>query len=125
MTSGNLASWKKAVGDKIEAGDVIAEVETDKATVDYEAVDEGIIAKILKPEGTQDITVGTPIAVLVMDPTMVAAFKDYAPSAGAAPAPAAPKAAPAPAPASASDDQHICQDACRSIVQFQISVFLI
>eukprot|EP00900_Chrysochromulina_parva_P019678 jgi/Chrpa1/27711/Chrysochromulina_OHIO_Genome00001954-RA len=102
MTSGNLASWKKAVGDKIEAGDVIAEVETDKATVDYEAVDEGIIAKILKPEGTQDITVGTPIAVLVMDPTMVAAFKDYAPSAGAAPAPAAPKAASAPAPAPAS-----------------------
>eukprot|EP00966_Prymnesium_polylepis_P019888 458456-Prymnesium_polylepis.1 len=51
MTSGNLASWKKAEGDKIEAGDVIAEVETDKATVDYEAVDDGYLAKILVPEG--------------------------------------------------------------------------
>ena len=51
MTSGNLASWKKAEGEKIEAGDVIAEVETDKATVDYEAVDEGFLAKILVQEG--------------------------------------------------------------------------
>ena len=51
MTSGNLAAWKKAVGDKIEAGDVVAEVETDKATVDYESVDEGYLAKILMPEG--------------------------------------------------------------------------
>ena len=51
MTSGNLASWKKAAGEKIDAGDVIAEVETDKATVDYEAVDEGFVAKILIPEG--------------------------------------------------------------------------
>ena len=51
MTSGNLAAWKKSEGDKIEVGDVIAEVETDKATVDYEAQDEGYVAKILVQEG--------------------------------------------------------------------------
>ena len=51
MTSGNMASWKKAEGDVIEAGDVIAEVETDKATVDYEYVDDGVLAKIIVQEG--------------------------------------------------------------------------
>ena len=51
MTAGNIASWKKAEGDEIAVGDVIAEVETDKATVDYEAQDEGFVAKILVPEG--------------------------------------------------------------------------
>ena len=51
MTSGNLATWKLKVGDAISAGDVIAEVETDKATVDYEAVDDGFLAQILVPEG--------------------------------------------------------------------------
>jgi pyruvate dehydrogenase E2 component (dihydrolipoamide acetyltransferase) len=51
MTSGNLAAWKKSAGDKIEVGDVVAEVETDKATVDYEAQDEGFVAKILVEEG--------------------------------------------------------------------------
>ena len=67
MTQGNLAAWKKAEGEEIAAGDVIAEVETDKATVDYEVVDDGIIAKILVPEGAQDIAVGTPLAVVVDD----------------------------------------------------------
>ena len=53
MTTGNLASWKLKEGDEISAGDVIAEVETDKATVDYEAVDGGFLAKILVPEGCE------------------------------------------------------------------------
>jgi len=100
MTSGNLASWKKAEGEEIAVGDVIAEVETDKATVDYEAQDEGILAKILIPEGAQDITVGAVIGIIVDDAASVAAFKDF--TAEAAPAPAAaaeapPAAAPAPA----------------------------
>ena len=76
MTQGNLAAWKKAEGEEIAAGDVIAEVETDKATVDYEVVDDGIIAKILVPEGAQDIAVGTPLAVVVDDAADVGAFKD-------------------------------------------------
>ena len=88
MTQGNLAAWKKAEGEEIAAGDVIAEVETDKATVDYEVVDDGIIAKILVPEGAQDIAVGTPLAVVVDDAADVGAFKDFTAPAGAA-APAA------------------------------------
>ena len=77
MTQGNLAAWKKAEGEEIAAGDVIAEVETDKATVDYEVVDDGIIAKILVPEGAQDIAVGTPLAVVVDDAADVGAFTDF------------------------------------------------
>jgi len=106
MTQGNLASWKVAVGDEITAGDVVAEIETDKATVDYEVVDDGIIAKILVDEGATDITVGTPLGVIVDDAADVAAFKDFTPSAAAAaePAPAAAPAAPAAtaAPAAAT-----------------------
>jgi pyruvate dehydrogenase E2 component (dihydrolipoamide acetyltransferase) len=59
MTQGNLASWKVAVGDEITAGDVVAEIETDKATVDYEVVDDGVLAKILIDEGATDIAVGS------------------------------------------------------------------
>ncbi|PJB73715.1 MAG: pyruvate dehydrogenase complex E1 component subunit beta [Alphaproteobacteria bacterium CG_4_9_14_3_um_filter_47_13] len=65
MTEGNLAKWHKAVGDKVAAGDVIAEIETDKATMEVEAVDEGIIGKILVEEGTQGVAVNAPIAVLL------------------------------------------------------------
>lgn len=65
MTEGNLAKWHKKEGDKVKAGDVIAEIETDKATMEVEAVDEGILGKILVPEGTQAVAVNTPIAVLV------------------------------------------------------------
>lgn len=65
MTEGNLARWLKKEGDKVKAGDVIAEIETDKATMEVEAVDEGIIGKILINEGTQGVAVNTPIAVLV------------------------------------------------------------
>ena len=65
MTEGNLAKWLKVEGDSVEAGDVIAEIETDKATMEVEAVDEGIIGKIFVTEGTENVPVNTPIAVLI------------------------------------------------------------
>jgi pyruvate dehydrogenase E2 component (dihydrolipoyllysine-residue acetyltransferase) len=64
MEKGNLARWLKKEGDTVKSGDVLAEIETDKATMEYEAVDEGTIARILVPEGTQDVPVNAPIAVL-------------------------------------------------------------
>ncbi len=64
MEEGNLAKWHVKVGDSVEAGQVIAEIETDKATMEVEAVDEGVIAEILVPEGAQGVKVNTPIAVL-------------------------------------------------------------
>src|ERR1700749_28559 len=67
MEKGNLAKWLKKEGDKVKSGDVIAEIETDKATMEVEAVDEGTLAKILVPEGTQDVPVNDVIAVLAGD----------------------------------------------------------
>src|SRR5215471_3514562 len=67
MEKGNLAKWIKSEGDKIKAGDVIAEIETDKATMEVEAVDDGTLGKILVPEGTADVAVNTPIAVILSD----------------------------------------------------------
>src|ERR1700760_4202961 len=67
MEKGNLAKWLKKEGDTVKSGDVIAEIETDKATMEVEAVDEGTIAKILVPEGTQDVAVNDVIAVLAGD----------------------------------------------------------
>src|SRR5665213_2712020 len=65
MTEGKLTKWLKKEGDKVKAGQVIAEIETDKATMEVEAVDEGIIGKILVPAGTEGVAVNTPIAVLL------------------------------------------------------------
>ncbi|MGH1377404.1 MAG: pyruvate dehydrogenase complex E1 component subunit beta [Alphaproteobacteria bacterium] len=67
MTEGNLAKWLKSEGDSVEAGDVIAEIETDKATMEVEAVDEGVIGKILISEGTEGVAVNSPIAILLED----------------------------------------------------------
>src|SRR3954468_10668335 len=64
MEKGNLAKWLKKEGDQVKSGDVLAEIETDKATMEYEAVDEGTLAKIVVPEGTQDVAVNAVIAVL-------------------------------------------------------------
>ena len=64
MEKGNLAKWLKKEGEKVKPGDVIAEIETDKATMEYEAIDEGTLAKIVVPEGTQDVPVNDVIAVL-------------------------------------------------------------
>jgi pyruvate dehydrogenase E2 component (dihydrolipoamide acetyltransferase) len=100
MEKGNLAKWLKKEGDKVKSGDVIAEIETDKATMEVEAVDEGTIAKILVPEGTQDVPVNDIIAIMAGDGEDVKAA-----GAGAAPAPkaaAAPAAPPAPAAAPAA-----------------------
>src|SRR5437870_11887123 len=67
MEKGNLAKWLKKEGDTVKSGDVIAEIETDKATMEVEAVDEGTLGKILVPEGTADVAVNTPIAVILSD----------------------------------------------------------
>ncbi len=124
MEKGNLAKWLKKEGDKVKSGDVIAEIETDKATMEVEAVDEGTLARIVVPEGTQDVPVNDVIAVLAGDgedvkaasagagvvkappkPAEAPAPKPVAaaaPSAAPAPAPAVPKPAPAPAPQAAA-----------------------
>src|SRR6267378_2979108 len=67
MEKGNLARWLKKEGDPVKSGDVIAEIETDKATMEYESIDDGVLAKILVPEGTQDVPVNDVIAVLAGD----------------------------------------------------------
>ena len=120
MEKGNLAKWLKKEGDKVKSGDVIAEIETDKATMEVEAVDEGTIAKILVPEGTQDVAVNDVIAVMAGDGEDVkaagagaaaappkaaeapAAKPAAAPAPAAAPKAAAPAATPAPAPLAAA-----------------------
>ncbi|KAH0980000.1 hypothetical protein GBA52_007177 [Prunus armeniaca] len=67
MSQGNIAKWKKKEGDKIEAGDILCEIETDKATVEFESLEEGFLAKILIPEGSKDVPVGQPIAITVVE----------------------------------------------------------
>ena len=67
MEKGNLAKWLKKEGETIKSGDVIAEIETDKATMEVEATDEGTLGKILVPEGTADVAVNTPIAMILAD----------------------------------------------------------
>jgi len=113
MEKGNLAKWLKKEGDAVKAGDVIAEIETDKATMEYESIDDGVLAKIVVPEGSQDVPVNQLIAVLAQegeDPKTAAAAagKGAAPTAksaaapAATPAPPAAKAEPAARPSSAS-----------------------
>jgi pyruvate dehydrogenase E1 component beta subunit len=115
MEKGNLAKWLKREGDKVKSGDVIAEIETDKATMEVEAVDEGTLGKILVPEGTADVAVNTPIATILAegetgDGTVDAASAKPAPqkkaaesappaAADAKQAPAEPKKAPSAAAA--------------------------
>ncbi|KTA98065.1 Dihydrolipoyllysine-residue acetyltransferase [Nakaseomyces glabratus] len=77
MSQGNLAVWSKKEGDSLAPGDVLAEIETDKAQMDFEFQDEGYLAKILVPAGTKDVAVSRPIAVYVEDEADVAAFKDF------------------------------------------------
>jgi pyruvate dehydrogenase E1 component beta subunit len=111
MEKGNLAKWLKSEGDKVSAGDVIAEIETDKATMEVEAVDEGTLGKILVPEGTADVAVNTPIAVILGEGEDKSAIKNAAkpaqqqkaaesapPAAKQAPVPAEPKSAAAAPP---------------------------
>merc|ERR1719476_1307907 len=93
MTQGNISKYLVKVGDTVDAGDRIAEIETDKATVDFDVVDAGTVAKILIPEGATDVQIGTPMIVMADEPSDVAAFADFVPCGGAAPA-LAPAAAP-------------------------------
>ncbi len=92
MTEGNLAKWHKKEGDAVKAGDILAEIETDKATMEFEAADEGTLGRILVPEGTQAVKVNQPIAVILGEGEDAAALDK------AKPAPAKPAAAAAPAP---------------------------
>src|SRR3981189_2348317 len=97
MEKGNLAKWLKKEGETIKSGDVIAEIETDKATMEVEATDEGTLGRILIPEGTADVAVNTPIATILPDGETAPHLA--APAAGAKPLPAEAKSAPAsPAP---------------------------
>src|SRR5687767_6692846 len=103
MEKGNLAKWVKNEGDKISAGDVIAEIETDKATMEVEAVDEGVLAKIVIPEGTEGVKVNTPIAILAVDGEDIDKAGEGIGEEEAAPAPKA-KAAESDTPSQAAED---------------------
>jgi pyruvate dehydrogenase E2 component (dihydrolipoamide acetyltransferase) len=96
MTEGNLARWLKKEGDEVHSGDVIAEIETDKATMEYEAVDEGRLGKIIVPEGSQGIKVNQPIAVLLEEGEDAGALEGFT---EAPPVSIEPKTEPAPTPA--------------------------
>ncbi len=97
MTEGKLAKWHVKVGDAVKAGQVICEIETDKATMEVEAVDEGTVAQILVPEGTEGVAVNAPICILAAEGESVADAAKSAPSAKSAPA-----AKPAPTQAAAA-----------------------
>ena len=129
MEQGKLAKWLKKEGDKVKPGDVLAEIETDKATMEVEAIDEGVLAKILVSDGTDNVAVNTPIAVLAGEGEDVS-------SADVRPAPAStPEAQPAPtpdmqaegladrpAPAARTDsDRPVAQPAAPSIIQSRTS----
>ena len=104
MTEGKLAKWLKAEGDPVASGDALAEIETDKATMEVEAVDEGVLGKILVPEGTENVAVNTPIAVIVEEGEDVSDVE----------APAAPTPEPAPAPPSAPSPPAAAPDVPRA-----------
>ena len=119
MEKGNLAKWLKKEGEPIKSGDVIAEIETDKATMEVEATDEGTLGKILIPEGTADVAVNTPIATILADGESAADLAkvsaspkpekaaESAPPAAKAEAPVSPAAAPAAPQAAAVPDPEI------------------
>src|SRR5258707_15474478 len=112
MTEGKIARWLKSEGEPVRAGDVLAEIETDKATMEVEAIDEGVLARIVIPEGTEHVAVNTPIAVIAGNgeevgtpetPTPAAKARQEAPAEARPPRPSAPPAAPRRAPACEAD----------------------
>src|SRR4249919_434278 len=117
MEEGTLAKWLVKEGDDVKSGDILAEIETDKATMEFEAVDEGKIAKILVPEGTDGVKVGQPIALLTGDGEQVGAD---APAEAAAPKPASPEELSIPAPGSQQAEgtltPHVFETAARDLV---------
>src|SRR5881394_241956 len=98
MEKGNLSKWLKKEGETIKSGDVIAEIETDKATMEVEATDEGTLGRILIPEGTADVAVNTPIATILADGESAADLGKMTAAPTAAPAPPAEAKAEAPQP---------------------------
>src|SRR5581483_11482911 len=110
MEKGNLAKWLKKEGETIKSGDVIAEIETDKATMEVEATDEGTLGKILIPEGTADVAVNTPIATILADGESAADLAK-APAPKPAPAAAAPAAEAKSAPAPKEDHAPVAPSA--------------
>jgi pyruvate dehydrogenase E2 component (dihydrolipoamide acetyltransferase) len=126
MTEGTLARWLKKEGDQVKAGDIIAEIETDKATMEVEAVDEGILGRILVPDGTASVKVNDVIAVLVEPGEKADAAPAAKPAPAAAPAPAAPATAAAPgvptgpapaAPAASSGGRAIASPLAKRMAQ--------
>jgi pyruvate dehydrogenase E1 component beta subunit len=129
MEEGTLARWLKAEGDTIEAGDVIAEIETDKATMEFEAVDEGVLGKILVPGGTDGVKVNQPIGILLAEGEDESALEDAvkaaesksgpksepasAPAGAKAPSSPKPEAAPAPAPEEPDDEPEPTYDSTK------------
>uniref|UniRef100_UPI003AABD07B dihydrolipoyllysine-residue acetyltransferase component of pyruvate dehydrogenase complex, mitochondrial isoform X10 n=1 Tax=Centroberyx gerrardi TaxID=166262 RepID=UPI003AABD07B len=111
MQTGTIARWEKKEGEKINEGELIAEVETDKATVGFEILEECYLAKILVPEGTRDVTVGAVICITVDSPDLIPAFKDFTldslKAAGAAPSSAAAPPPPPPAAPGSSYPTHM------------------
>ncbi|KAK2828618.1 hypothetical protein Q5P01_019652 [Channa striata] len=101
MTMGTVQRWEKKVGEKLSEGDLLAEIETDKATIGFEVQEEGYLAKILVSEGTRDVPLGAPLCIIVEKESDVAAFKDYVANgvAEVSTPPPAPVATPAPASA--------------------------
>src|SRR5205823_747879 len=97
MEEGTLAKWLVKEGDDVKSGDILAEIETDKATMEFEAVDEGKIARILVPEGTDGVKVGAPIAIMAGEGEDASAAASGKPAAEPK-ADATPKAAPTPEP---------------------------
>ena len=105
MEEGTLSKWLKAVGDTVEPGDIIAEIETDKATMEFEAIDDGVIAEIVIPEGTENVAVGAIIALMSGEGEDAAASASTAEPKPVAEPASAPAAAPAAQPASAPATQ--------------------
>ena len=77
MTAGNIGTWQKNPGDSLAPGDVMVEIETDKAQMDFEFQEEGTLAKILKDSGAKDVAVGNPIAVMVEEGADISAFEEF------------------------------------------------
>ncbi|XP_063229830.1 dihydrolipoyllysine-residue acetyltransferase component of pyruvate dehydrogenase complex, mitochondrial [Bacillus rossius redtenbacheri] len=99
MEVGTIISWAKKEGDKLNEGDLLAEIETDKATIGFETPDEGYLAKIIIAAGTRDVPIGKLVCVIVENEADVAAFKDFKDTDGPAATPAAKVETPSPAPA--------------------------
>ncbi len=124
MEEGTLAKWLVKEGDTVKSGDILAEIETDKATMEFEAIDEGVIGKIFVPAGTEGVKVNVAIAVLLEDGESAADIGTSAPAAApaaaapaAAPVAAAPAAAQAPAaPKAASGERIFASPLARSLI---------